>query len=63
MTTPPLETLLNIVQVMQNTISSGGKIALHCHAGLGRTGLVIACYLVYSGMPPQDAIQQVRIHR
>lgn len=28
--------------------SEGKKVAVHCHAGLGRTGLAIACYFVYT---------------
>lgn len=37
-------------QVMQRTVGGEGrKVAVHCHAGLGRTGLVASCYLVYAG--------------
>lgn len=25
------------------------RVAVHCHAGLGRTGLAIACHLVHIG--------------
>lgn len=45
---PALDYTLNIVQVVAFTIDAGRKIAIHCHAGLGRTGLVIACYLVFT---------------
>lgn len=45
---PALDYTLNIVQVVAFTIDAGHKIAVHCHAGLGRTGLVIACYLVFT---------------
>jgi protein tyrosine phosphatase domain-containing protein 1 len=34
---------------MDFTISQGQKVAVHCHAGLGRTGLAIACFMVYKG--------------
>eukprot|EP00698_Gefionella_okellyi_P022565 TRINITY_DN749_c0_g1_i1.p1 TRINITY_DN749_c0_g1~~TRINITY_DN749_c0_g1_i1.p1 ORF type:complete len:398 (+),score=42.51 TRINITY_DN749_c0_g1_i1:439-1632(+) len=64
MTTPTIQLMMNIVQVVAFTIETGGRVAVHCHAGLGRTGLVIACYLVYGrGYLPGAAIADVRTHR
>lgn len=41
------------------------NIAVHCHAGYGRTGLVIACALLYIHytLTPQQAINTVRTQR
>lgn len=64
METPTFKQILNIAQVMANTISEDKKVAVHCHAGLGRTGLAIACYLVFSqNMSAFDAITIVRSSR
>lgn len=53
------------LQVMEHvTRVEGRKIAVHCHAGLGRTGLSIACFLVFTGShSAADAIKEVRKYR
>jgi ADP-ribosyl-[dinitrogen reductase] hydrolase len=38
----------------------GGRVAMHCYAGLGRTGTVAARLLVETGMEPDEAIALVR---
>ena len=64
MTAPSLSLLLDIVQVACREIVSGGKVAVHCHAGFGRTGIVIACILiVYKSMKGEDAVSLVREKR
>src|SRR5207245_5888431 len=35
-------------------------VAIHCGAGLGRTGVVLACYFVSKGLTAQNAIGRVR---
>ncbi|KAH9568931.1 hypothetical protein CY35_03G104700 [Sphagnum magellanicum] len=48
MTCPDIDYCLDIVQVMESHLSLGQKVLVHCHSGLGRTGLVIACYLLFA---------------
>ncbi|KNE59062.1 hypothetical protein AMAG_03409 [Allomyces macrogynus ATCC 38327] len=64
MNVPALDLMMSIVKVMANEIDSGRKVAVHCHAGLGRTGLAIACYLVYQGpFTAEEAVSLVRSQR
>jgi atypical dual specificity phosphatase len=42
---------------------SGLGAAVHCVAGLGRTGTVLAGYFVATGMIPDEAIRKVRMLR
>jgi atypical dual specificity phosphatase len=35
-------------------------VAVHCGAGLGRTGVVLACWFVTRGLSGEDAIARVR---
>ena len=44
-------------------LDAGRRVAIHCQAGLGRTGLLAAGLLVRSGTGPDDAIELVRSAR
>jgi len=49
-----------LVDWIDKNLEQGAKIMIHCVGGLGRTGLVSACYLVNQGMAAQDAIDEIR---
>ncbi|MED6274829.1 Protein tyrosine phosphatase domain-containing protein 1 [Characodon lateralis] len=58
-----LTTILDMVKVMSFAVQEG-KMAVHCHAGLGRTGVLFACYLVFTTrMNADQAILFVRAKR
>jgi atypical dual specificity phosphatase len=60
MTPPSEEQLVQAVRFLESVVSSGGRAAVHCVAGYGRTGTVLAAYLVAKGEDPDEAIHRVR---
>jgi protein tyrosine phosphatase domain-containing protein 1 len=56
--------MLKMVKDMASEMNDGGRVLVHCHAGHGRTGLLIACSLVYSARySAAEAITLVRLRR
>jgi atypical dual specificity phosphatase len=48
------------LSIIQRGFDTKMGVNVHCHAGKGRTGTVLAAYFAAKGMPPRDAIQHVR---
>jgi atypical dual specificity phosphatase len=51
------------VRAISEELARGGKVAVHCRAGHGRTGTLIACWLVSRGRTADQAIAYVRRRR
>jgi atypical dual specificity phosphatase len=59
-TAPSTEQLATGVQAIRAALANGQGVAVHCAAGLGRTGTLVACYLVSTGLDAAGAIARVR---
>ena len=58
---PPSQKQIDLcVSAVEKAHAKGMGVAIHCGAGLGRTGTMLACHLVKQGMAPQAAIVHVR---
>ena len=45
---------------IRHALRIGERVAIHCYAGLGRTGMIAARILVEFGVEPEQAIRRVR---
>lgn len=48
-----------LVNGLHERLQAGQNVAIHCRAGIGRTGVLAGCILVKDGIAGDDAIQQV----
>lgn len=56
----PRDTFALCVRILLS-IEKDRPVAVHCKAGLGRTGTILACCLVTDGVEPEHAIRQIRL--
>jgi atypical dual specificity phosphatase len=52
-----------IITYIDSHIENGIPVGVSCNAGIGRSGVVLACYLVHRGLTPKDALELIRKKR
>lgn len=58
------QNLLRICSAFEMAFKDGQKVAVHCHAGTGRTGVGICAWLIYGErMSAIDAIKLFQLKR
>src|SRR5690606_36667710 len=60
---PELSQAKTFVKFVEECRNDGLAVAAHCRGGYGRTGTLLACYLISQGMSADDAIDLVRRRR
>jgi len=57
---PTLDQVDEFVAFVNSKIGEGKKVLVHCYAGRGRTGTMLAAYLIHQGMSSDAAVREIR---
>ena len=61
---PNMEEIDSAVEFIQNQIQNNQSVMVHCAAGLGRAGTILACYFIkYEKYSAVQAIEKIRKER
>jgi protein-tyrosine phosphatase len=56
---PTREDLVATLDEIDAELAAGGLVYVHCWAGCGRTGVVVASWLVRHGVEPDEALRRI----
>ncbi len=54
-----MPSLIELLRHIRSDLRSGQTVAIHCRAGIGRSGLVAGCVLISLGVEPDDALSEI----
>lgn len=57
---PSIEQGIRICRKIEQLMDQNEVVAVHCKAGLGRTGTILAAHLIWAGQGALDALESVR---
>lgn len=64
LTAPDMEKIDTAVDFIHQRITNKEAVMVHCAAGMGRAGTILACYFVkYHKLPAKKAIEKIRKER
>lgn len=64
LTAPDMDKIDSAVEFIHQQISKNSSVMVHCAAGMGRAGTILACYFVkYKKLSAKDAIKKIRDER
>src|SRR5438128_5744513 len=59
-TAPTLDQVDEFVAFVDSKIGEGKKVLVHCYAGRGRTGTMLAAFLIHQGMSSDAPVREIR---
>ena len=57
---PTSDDLRETLDFVDAQLAQGNRVYLHCRGGIGRTGMVAACYLMRRGSSAEEALARLR---
>src|SRR5713101_5776373 len=54
---------VELVKTLHKLLAEGKNVGAHCRQGIGRSAVIAACLLVFSGIEPETAFQRIHMAR